>query len=264
MLDGARHVAVAVSGGKDSLSVLHILKQITKPARINLTAIAVDEGIRGYRGLLIKDAEALCKRLEVPLEVYSFKKEMGRTMDQITRKKDREISCTYCGVFRRWILNKAAKEVGADRIATGHNIDDVCQSFIMNIFRNEPFRLARFGPKGGMVEDEGFVPRIRPFFRIPEKEIALYAILMGFKSQFGGCPYVKEAFRPEVREFVNKMESAHPGAKFNILKSFMQVRPLLVNEFKKRAEEPIMHCRNCGEPTSSTSECKRCSLLASL
>lgn len=265
MLDGAKHIAVAISGGKDSLTALYILKQIAGPARIRLTAILVDEGIKGYRDRTIKEARALCKKVGVPLKIYSFRKETGHTMDSIARLRrgSREVSCTYCGVFRRWILNKAAREVGADRIVIGHNLDDVVQSYLMNLLRNEPFRLARFGPVGGLVDDDGFVKRIRPLFRIPEKEIALYAILNGLKTEFDGCPYVEEAFRPVIRNFINDLESTYPGTKLKMFNSFMHVRKLLERQYKEEDLEDIGRCSSCGEPTSS-STCKKCELLSDL
>lgn len=265
MLDGAKHIAVALSGGKDSLTALYILKQIAGPAKIRLTAILVNEGIKGYRDKTIREAKELCKKLDVPLKIYSFRKEIGYTMDKIatSKRKDREVSCTYCGVFRRWILNKAAREVGADRIVIGHNLDDVVQSYLMNLLRNEPFRLARFGPAGGIVDDDGFVRRIRPLFRIPEREIALYAILNGLKTDFDGCPYVKEAFRPVVRNFINDLESTYPGTKHKLFNSFMHVRELLAKQYREAGFGPINSCPSCGEPASSVT-CKKCDLVRNL
>lgn len=263
LLQNTKHIGVAISGGKDSLTTLYLLWSILRKTKVQLTAIFVNEGIKGYRDRLIKDAQKLCKRLNVPLRIYSFEKEVGTTMDSIIKRKEREISCTYCGVFRRWILNKAARELGMDRLAVGHNLDDVCQSFLMNVFRNEPFRLARFGPRSGIVEDDGFVPRIRPLFRTPEKEVAVYAMLKGFKREFFGCPYVEEAFRPIVRNFLNNLESRYPGTKFKIFNFYMAAKAVLEEKYKKEVITSIARCELCGEPTSAAL-CKRCELLRGL
>lgn len=265
MLEGVRHLGVAVSGGKDSLTMLYLMKQITGPMKIQLTAILIDEGIKGYREKTIEDARKLCEKLDVPLKIYSFKKEIGIDMDKIMKKNDekREVSCTYCGVFRRWVLNKVARELKCDRIAIGHNLDDVVQSFLMNILRNEPFRLARFGPVGGMVDDEDFVPRIRPLYRIPEKEIALFAILYGFRDDFFPCPYYEEAFRHRVRDFINDLEMKYPGTKFKMLNSYDQIRNSLISSFQHKKNEKILKCTKCKEPSSGT-VCKRCLLLEGL
>lgn len=286
-LNGVKHLGIAVSGGKDSLTALYVLNKIVKPAKIKLTAILVDEGIAGYRDKTIKDAKKLCSALRVPLKIYTFKEEIGYTLDEIMKgKKDeakikeikkkgikntkgekkREPSCTYCGVFRRWILNKAAKELKIDKIVIGHNLDDVVQSYLMNVFRNEPFRLARFGPTSGLFEEEGFVPRIRPLFKIPEKEIALYSILNNIKTTFVECPYVNESFRHYVRNFINDLESRYPGTKFNILNNFILTKTLLEEKFKREyggKEKVIPTCKKCGEPASAIL-CKKCELLSNL
>jgi len=260
MLEGVKHLGVAVSGGKDSLTMIYLLKQIAGPMKIRLTAILVDEGIKGYREKTIKDAKKLCRQLDVPLKIYSFQKEIGLGMDKIMKRKNREVSCTYCGVFRRWILNKVARELKCDKIAIGHNLDDVIQSFLMNIFRNEPFRLARFGPISGIVEDEYFVVRIRPLYKIPEREVAMYAVLQGFRSDFFPCPYYEEAFRHLVRDFINDLEAKYPGTKFKMLNSYEQIRKSLTKSFEHKKEEKIAKCIKCKEP-SSGQICKRCLLL---
>jgi uncharacterized protein (TIGR00269 family) len=262
MIEGARRIGIAVSGGKDSLTTLYILNKIAKEAKIELIAIAVDEGIKGYRDKLIKDAERFCKEIGVPLKVYSFKEELGITMDEIVKKKRREKSCTYCGVFRRWILNKAAQELKLDKLAVGHNLDDVVQSFLMNLTRNEPFRLARFGEESGLIEDEKFIARIRPLMRIPEKEIALYAVLNGIKEEFFGCPYVEESFRHVIRNFLNDLEDRNPGTKFNLYQSYSLIRSLLVEKYGDKTEK-IAYCAICGEP-SSKEICRKCELLKGL
>jgi uncharacterized protein (TIGR00269 family) len=267
LLKGASHIGVAVSGGKDSLAMLYILGKVAKPLRKKVTAILIDEGIKGYRDKTIADARKLCKELGVELRVFSYKDAIGISMDEVMANKNRdEISCTYCGVFRRWALNKAAKEVGVDKLAVGHNLDDTVQSYFMNIIRNEPFKLARFTPNGGLIDDEGFVPRIRPLFNIPEKEIALYAILRGLKVTFIGCPYVTEAFRPVIREFVNDLESKYPGSKFKILNNYLDTQDALEAKFRTKLKADgaqLNKCTSCGEPTSKQ-VCKRCQFLTQL
>ena len=120
----------------------------------------------------------------------------------------------------------------------------------------------RFNPVGGDAEDETFVMRIRPLFRIPEKEIALYAVLKGFKSIFVECPYVIEGFRPYVRDFINNLESKYPGTKFKLLNSYLSMKDALASAAGKRASRPNT-CGNCGEPTSGK-VCKCCELISSI
>jgi len=268
MLDGAKHIAVAMSGGKDSQVLLYFLHEITSPMGIKLTAVLVDEGIKGYREKVIPEAKSLCKELGVHLKIVTFKRSFRRSLDDIMKLKRKgkdkarqDASCTYCGVLRRWLLNKVTKEIGADRLALGHNLDDMVQSYLMNILRNER-SLMRFSPVGGDADDETFVMRIRPLFRIPEKEIALYAVLKGFKSTFVECPYVIEGFRPYVRDFINNLESKYPGTKFKLLNSYLSMKDVLASAAGKKTSRPNI-CSDCGEPTSGK-VCKCCELLDTL
>ncbi|VVB73650.1 tRNA 2-thiocytidine biosynthesis protein TtcA [uncultured archaeon] len=266
MLDGAKHIAVAMSGGKDSQVLLYLLHEIASPMGIRLTAILVDEGIKGYREKVIPEAKSLCKELKVPLKIVTFKRSFKRSLDDIMKLKRKgegnlrqEASCTYCGVLRRWLLNKATKEIGADRLALGHNLDDMAQSYMMNMLRNEQ-SLMRLNPVGG--DAEAFVMRIRPLFRIPEKEIALYAVLKGFKSTFVECPYVVEGFRPYVRGFINDLESKYPGTKFKLLNSYLSTKDAISVAASKGKRAPNS-CGKCGEPTSGKI-CKCCELIETL
>ncbi|MEM3555849.1 MAG: TIGR00269 family protein [Candidatus Micrarchaeia archaeon] len=261
MIKKGDRIGAAVSGGKDSLSMLHILKKICDSMRVELVALSVDEGIKGYREKTLKVARENCKKLEVEHRVLSFKKEIGVTVDEISKKKERMRTCSYCGVFRRWILNKAAREMELNKLAVGHNLDDTAQSILMNFLRNEPFRLARLGPAGGIIEDEFFVDRIKPLMMIPERESAVYSIIKGMNVEFGRCPYAHEAFRSRVRVFLNELEEEFPGTKFRVVNSFMSLKNSIEKQF--RTNEKPVKCRECGE-LSSQEICMRCKMLKEL
>ncbi|MEM3030974.1 MAG: TIGR00269 family protein [Candidatus Micrarchaeia archaeon] len=258
MLRGVKRLGIALSGGKDSLTALHILAPMAREMRIEVHAVTIDEGIRGYRDRLVAVARQACNELDVQHHVVSCKKEVGFSIDEVVALRKRETSCSYCGVFRRWALNRKARELGLDKIATGHNLDDVAQTVLMNILRNEP-RPARFSPNGGLVEEEGFVDRIRPLFRTPEKEVALYALLKGLPVRFSECPHAHEAFRNEVRNFLNEVEAKHPGTKFKVVNALLSARRALAGSIAG----PLERCPACGEP-SSGGACRRCEMTASL
>ncbi|MBI4399231.1 tRNA 2-thiocytidine biosynthesis protein TtcA, partial [Candidatus Micrarchaeota archaeon] len=177
LLEKTKRLGVALSGGKDSTATLYMLHPLAQEMSIELIAITVDEGIAGYRDKSIEVASKICKDLGVEHVVKSYKDEIGFKIDDIVKIDERDPACSYCGVFRRWVLNKAAKELSLDKLALGHNLDDTSQTILMNILRNEPFRLARFGATSGIVDDESFVPRIKPLMRIPEKWVAVWALL---------------------------------------------------------------------------------------
>lgn len=120
-------IAVALSGGKDSVLTLYALKNYQNYLDFDLVAISVDEGIEGYRQHGIDAAIDNAEKLDIELIQKSFKTEEGFSLDDIY--SGFKSACIPCGVFRRNILNKTAYELGADKIATGHNLDDEIQSF---------------------------------------------------------------------------------------------------------------------------------------
>jgi len=257
-------IGVAVSGGKDSTTALYLMHKILGPRRdIKLVAISLDEGIRGYRESSLKYARGLCRKLGIKQYVYSFKKEFGKNLDQkmrevkkFGRKYDLDVSCTLCGVGRRYILNKKARELKLTKLCTGHNLDDEVQGILMNYIRGDLQRASRMGP-GPVVYDKKFIGRIKPLRIIPEKEVALYAILAGIKYHNKECPH-RSGMRLEVRDFINKLEDRHSGIKYSILETFDRVLPALREKMEKESGE-MRYCSKCREP-SSREVCKTCEL----
>ncbi len=257
LLKKGQHIGVAVSGGKDSLTTLYVLNKITKPQRTTkLTAIAIDEGIKGYRDETLEFAKKVCKELKIPLKITSYKKEFGKTLDQILKKNDIK-PCTVCGVFRRYLLNKLAQKLKFDVLATGHNLDDEAQSILMNQFRNNISASARLGPITGIKSDKKFIRRIKPLYFLTEKEIMTYAYLKNLSTKYDECPYAKESYRDEMRTLINNFDKKYPSSKHSIINSFIEVMPMLKKNYKK---SNIKYCKSCGEPTSQE-ECKTCKLI---
>ena len=255
-------IAVAVSGGKDSLSLLHILAKIEqKYPKASLVAVSVDEGIRGYRDKAIKMAAENCEKLGIKHHIVSFKQLYGYTLDQIVKRMKRKGSgaltpCAYCGVLRRKALNIAARDVKADKLATAHTLDDEAQTILLNILHGDALRIAREKPITDDVHPK-LVQRIKPFCEIPEKETALYAYIRKIRFQSMPCPYASEAMRNDIRIFLNRMEQKHAGIKFTVFKSIEKIRPAIEKMSRK---EELMECIKCGEPTTANI-CKTCQML---
>ena len=265
MLEYDDRIAVAVSGGKDSLSLLHILAKVERNfPKASLVAVSVDEGIRGYRDKAIKMAAENCKKLDIEHFTVSFKELYGYTQDEIVKRlKQKESSgltpCAYCGVLRRKALNIAAREVKANKIATAHTLDDETQTILLNILHGDPLRIAREKPLTDKVHPK-LVQRIKPFCEIPERETTLYAYTKKMRFQDMPCPYASEAMRNPIRLFLNRMEHKHAGTKFTIFKSIEKIRPAIEKIVKK---EEINECSKCGEPTTERI-CKACQMLQEL
>jgi len=253
-------IAVGVSGGKDSLSLLHILAKIEKkfPAA-ELIAITVDEGIKGYRDEAIHLAEGECRKLGLEHKILSFKKLFGYTLDEMAeRMGSSELTpCSYCGVLRRRALNTAAREVGADRMATAHNLDDMTQTVLLNILRGDHRRLALLDPAGDVVTEK-FVRRVKPYCEVPERESTLYAYLKDMSFQNRPCPYGETAMRSDMRNFLNSMETKRPGTMFIVFHSALKMLSLL-----KKESSLLGVCPLCGEPTTGE-VCRTCEMLQSL
>jgi len=252
MLDRKRdRIAVGVSGGKDSLVLLYLLKKM----HYNIVAITIDEGIRGYRDHSLAFIKKFCREYKIPWKTYSLKKEYGFTLDSIPNKR---LMCSCCGVLRRGMLNKKARQLGCTKVATGHNLDDETQMILMNLFRGELERLARTGPITGLIEDELFVPRVKPLRECPEREDVLYAVLHDIKYTDAECPYSRYAYRNIVREMLNRMEEKYPGTKFAILRNFDKMLPFL-REYYMPKERP-KRCKKCGGITRGN-VCKFCEVV---
>jgi uncharacterized protein (TIGR00269 family) len=255
-------IAVAVSGGKDSVSLLHILAKIERGySKTSLVAVTVDEGIKGYRDEALKIAAENCKKLGIEHHVVSFKELYGYRLDQIVKslkqKGDSRLTpCAYCGVLRRKALNIVARNLKADKLATAHTLDDETQTILLNIFHGDVLRIAREKP----VTDEAhpkLVQKVKPFCEIPEKETALYAYVRKTKFQSTPCPYASEALRNDIRIMLNRMEEKHAGIKFTIFKSIERIRPALEDIASK---EGLRECSECGEPTTEKI-CRTCQML---
>ncbi|MFH1520771.1 MAG: TIGR00269 family protein [Candidatus Micrarchaeota archaeon] len=257
MLRKGDRIAVGLSGGKDSCVLLHSLVQLQKDLPFELVAITIDEGIKGYRAKTLGIAKKECESLGIEHHTFTFKEVAGKTLDQIEKTDEEKLPCSFCGVIRRYMLNKGAREVNANKLAIGHNLDDVAQTVLMNIMRNEPSRLARFNEP--MVQNSKLIPRIKPLMMTPEKENAIYAMVKGIELEQVECPYAHFAFRSHIRKILNESEERYPGTKFKIVNSFLEIEGALREKYTKSASQ-LGCCSSCGE-ASSKEICMFCKMI---
>ena len=239
MLENGDKVAVALSGGKDSSVLLYLLNKFREQYQgFELSAVLIDEGIPNYREITKRDAQKFCKQLGIPLQIITFKQEIGKKLHQLTQGKN---PCATCGVLRRYFLNKGARNLHASKIATGHNADDEAQSIWMNAIKGNLEFSAKLGPITGMIAHEKFVKRIKPLYFMLEKEVLIYAKLKNLPVTFVECPNTKMSFRNEMGRILNELEAKYPGTKQSILNSFLEILPALKMHYKERSKEAISY-----------------------
>ena len=260
LLNKGDKVLVALSGGKDSVTVLEILDSFRKRNIIDICAVTVDEGIDNYRQEGIEIAKRHARRLGIDHKVVSLKEDYGISLDEIMQKPNHKGSCTYCGVFRRTIINKAAREFEATKIATGHNLDDEVQAIMMNYLEGNTDNLVKLGAKTESKAEE-FTIKIKPLREIPEREIGLYVVAKELEVHFDSCPYAMQSFRGEVSQVINQLSEKHPTIKYSTLRGYDKIKNILKNEIKKDYQQG--RCTRCGEP-SANELCKACSFLKEL
>lgn len=246
-------IVVAVSGGKDSLSLLKILYRIERDfPHARLYAVTVDEGIEGYRSECVRVAEEFSSNLSVPFTSVSFKELFGFSLTEAVESGATEKvgvqPCTICGVLRRKALVIAARRLGATVIATAHTLDDVVQTYLLNLLKGE----GNIKPVGIRRESGGAMPRVAPFRLTPQREVALYAYLQGIPFQVITCPYTHTSMRDKVRSFLNWYSANKPEALFSFLNNFEKL-------ILKAGYGGERTCEVCGEP-SSRRMCRACEL----
>ncbi|MFH1445656.1 MAG: TIGR00269 family protein [Nanoarchaeota archaeon] len=263
MVQKGDKIVIGVSGGKNSVSLLHIMsKTFGKVPGTELIAISINEGIKDVGTKHIKLAKKLCKKMGIEHKIYSFKKEFGKTMDQKVKEETKlKEPCAYCGVGRRYMLNKIAREMKADKLCVGNNLDNEAQSVLMNYIRGDMPRASRLGmiTNFSISEDTGslFVPKIKPLRLLPEEEAELYAKIKKLDAVEKKCPY-NSGLRSDALKFVNELEEKYPGVRYSILETFDKFLPIIRNQVKG-TKIKLKVCKKCGEP-SAQEICKTCEL----
>jgi uncharacterized protein (TIGR00269 family) len=259
MFEEDDRIVVAISGGKDSAVLLHVLHKIeVNFPKSELIPVTIDEGIKGYRDRALEAARELTRSLDLDLEIVSFKDLFDYSLDELVKKRtDKSLgACSYCGVFRRRALNEAAEKLDADVIAVGHNLDDEAQTILMNIMRGDSRRIARTNvPRSRSIE--GLVPRVKPLTELSERDIVAYSHHLGLAYHDVPCPYSGEAYRNDLKPFLNDMEHKRPGTLLAVLRSAEAMTEAFLTA---PSEWSLKACERCGSPSPSDI-CKACTML---
>lgn len=250
-------VCAAVSGGKDSLSLLHVLKKMSESHNFSLQALTIDEGIPGYREEASKIVSDFCTDLNVEYKVVQFKELFDLTLEESleVRTNEKTSSCSICGTLRRRAIDYGAKEIGADVIATGHNLDDTLQTFIINTLSGDYNKIGWMFPDASKTRPT----KIKPFCEIYENEIVFYAFTNGIPFQSEPCPHMSEGIRTEIRNFLNNLENNHSGIKNSFNRSIYRISQIIKDSDYKQKRI----CVRCGNECTGEI-CSVCGLLLKL
>lgn len=205
MVENASKVAVALSGGKDSLALLFLLKAITGRGfpPFELSAIHVSGTFSCGASIQEEYLKGICDHLEVPLITRNYVQERA------------ELECYSCSRTRRKLIFDAAHSIGAKTIAFGHHQDDNAQTLMLNLLQKGEF--AGMLPKLTMVHYG--ITIIRPLIHIKEKEIIQFAKEYGFAKISCRCPVGQNSQRKKVDQFITDIEEYFPHARQNLANS---------------------------------------------
>ncbi|MDP9034525.1 MAG: tRNA 2-thiocytidine(32) synthetase TtcA [Myxococcota bacterium] len=217
MIAEGDRILVAVSGGKDSYTMLHLLRALQRkaPVRFELKVVNVDQGHPGYPGHLLREYMAR--------EQYDFTMIEEDTYSIVTDKIPKgKTYCSLCSRLRRGILYRVAKELGCNKIALGHHTEDVLQTLFLNlIFAGQ---LASMPAK--LLADGGAMVVVRPLVYCAENDIRTFAQLVGFPIlPCDLCGSQEQLQRKMVGRLINELERERPGTKRVMLAALKNVRP---------------------------------------
>lgn len=212
LIENGDIVAVGMSGGKDSLTLLYFLTLLQKytPLKFELRPIYIDLGFDND----ITPLKNFCQNLNLPLTVEPTN--IGQIVFDLRKESN---PCSLCANLRRGALNRTAKLNGCNKVALGHHMDDVVVTLFMSMLYESRYHL--FKPKTYL--DRMDITAIRPLIYVEEREIRLICEQLGFIPVENRCPANGRTKRQEIKELIDIIEQKIPGAKQKILTSIENV-----------------------------------------
>ena len=215
MIEPNDRIAVGVSGGKDSVTLLYLLAALREyyPEPFALTAITIDMGLPGMD---FSPIEALCARLNVPFRMV--KTEIGPIIFDYRKEKN---PCSMCAKMRRGALNQALLAQGFSKVALGHHYDDAVETFLMSLIFEG--RLSCFQPVTYL--DRTGVTQIRPMLYLTEGMIRNFVEREQLPVVHNVCPADKHTKREEIKQLIVRLQKDYPDLKERVFGA-MQRLPL--------------------------------------
>jgi uncharacterized protein (TIGR00269 family) len=236
-------VLVAVSGGKDSLALWDVLIE----DGYRTTGLYLDLGIFDYSVESKAKCEAFAQARGVPLLVRRVADEVGApvpVIKQVTRRPP----CSGCGLSKRYLMNRVALDEGLPVVATGHNLDDEAATLFGSVMHWQMDALPRQSPALPSTHPK-LVRRVKPLYRLSERETAAYAFMRKIDYIVEECPFAVGATSIAHKKILDRMEDASPGAKHNFLFGFLDKARVA---FERTEAVVLNECVRCGQVTTGT------------
>jgi len=244
-------ILVAVSGGKDSLSLWDILMRLG----YDTAGLHIQQGIGDYSEQSHQLTAAFAESRGAELIFHSLKEEEGAGVLELAELTDRS-PCSACGVMKRYNFNKIAFDRGFDVLATGHNLDDEASRLLGNVLRWQEDYLAKQSP-ALQATHEKFVKKVKPLYRLAEREVTAYAVVHKINYVIEECPMSTGSKMFVNKEVLNRLETDSPGTKQAFYFGFLERQK---QEDLSREDESVQSCMRCGQPTTGTI-CSYCRIL---
>lgn len=253
-------ILVAVSGGKDSLSLWDILVRLGYQADGLYLGLGIDEGV-GYSHESQRLTEKFAAERGLTLHIVDIEKTYGHTIPVLAEKslRGKGKPCAVCGVAKRHEMNRVARDLGYDVLATGHNLDDEAAVLFGNTLSWSADFLSRQWPV--LPESAGLARKVKPLCRFYEKEMAAYAILRGIEYIYEECPFAEGSTSIYYKELLNTLENNRPGAKMIFYISYLEAKSNGLFAEPEKIKPLLNPCPTCGQPTSSNGECSFCRMI---
>lgn len=255
------NILVAVSGGKDSLSLWDILIRLGYQADGLYLALGIDEGL-GYSKRSQELTEAFARRHGLKLHIVDVEREYGRSIPALAQstQRGRGKPCSVCGLVKRHEMNRIARDLGYNVLATGHNLDDEAATLLGNTLAWAGDYLRRQEPV--LLESPGLARKVKPLCRFYEREMAAYAFLRGIEYIYEECPFAKGSTSLYYKQVLNRMENERPGLKLTFYLNFLEAKTAgLFGPLTCSPDEKLHTCPGCGQLTSAPGLCSFCRLI---
>jgi uncharacterized protein (TIGR00269 family) len=260
-------ILIAVSGGKDSLSlwdILHRLDFHTVGLYINLGIESQGKSNEAGQNYSIDSqyfVEKFANDHGLELHIIDIQKEYGKTIPQfaLDSHRGRGKPCSVCGLIKRHVMNQVARDLGFNVLATGHNLDDEAAILFGNTLSWSGEYLLRQGPV--LPESQGLVRKVKPLCRFYERDMLAYALLQDIDYIYTECPFSKGSTSIYHKQVLNNLEHDRPGVKLSFYLSFLEARRSGLFADKETIQAELHLCPSCGQPTSAPGLCSFCRML---